>query len=147
MGADVVWPQPHEFTTEGKRRTGVRAMKAGDEIETRGFAGAVRSDQRDGLAFVDGKLRSCTARSPPNRLLRLRMTNASAIERRLPRIRRGRVHDAAIGFRKDADQPGWPPQDHGDEDQAINCQLHAADGRRRASFATAPKSLPARRRR
>src|SRR5271156_683948 len=55
MGADVVWPQAHEFTTEGKRRTGVGAVKAGDEIETGGFAGAVRANERNGLAFVNSK--------------------------------------------------------------------------------------------
>ena len=108
MGADVVRAQAHEFTTEGKRRTGVRAIVAGDEIETRGFAGAVRPNERNGLAFVNGKA-DVLYRSPPNRQLRLRMTKASAIERRLPRVRRGRAYDPAIGVGQDANQPGWSP--------------------------------------
>src|SRR5580658_6342128 len=72
------------------------------------------------------KPRSCTARSPPNRRLRLRTTNASAIERRFVGRRRGRAHEPAIGIGQDADQPGWTPQNHRDEDQAVDSQLHAA---------------------
>src|SRR6185437_10669857 len=68
------------------------------------------------------KLRSWTARNPPKRLLRLRMMSASAIERRL--FRRG-VNDALVDFGQNAKKPGRPPQDHGDQDQAVDSQLHA----------------------
>src|ERR1700691_3736184 len=73
---------------------------------------------------LTAKSRSCTARSPPNRRLRLRTTNASVMERRF--VCRGRAHEPAIGIGQDADQPGWTRQNHRDEDQAVDSQLHAA---------------------
>ena len=55
VGANVVRPQADEFAAERGDRTGVGPVKAGDEIEARRLAGAVRPDQRDGFAFVDRK--------------------------------------------------------------------------------------------
>src|SRR5271156_2332385 len=72
------------------------------------------------------KSRSWTARRPPKRLLMLRMTSASAIEGRFARVRLAGVHDAFVRIREHAEQAAWPPQDHGDEDQAVDRQLHAA---------------------
>src|SRR6185437_2510738 len=71
------------------------------------------------------KLRSWTARNPPNRLLRLRMTNASAIERHI--FCRIGANDAPVGFGQNAEQAGRPPQDHGNQDETVNGQLNAAD--------------------
>src|SRR5579864_1978203 len=70
------------------------------------------------------KLRSWTARNPPNRLLRLRIMSASTIERCLFGWRS--VNDVLVCLGQDAEQPGRPPQDHGDQDQAVNGQLNAA---------------------
>src|ERR1700722_17985278 len=70
------------------------------------------------------KLTSCTARKPPNRLLRPRMTSASAIGLRL---RRFAAETALPGFGDDAHQSGRPPQDHRHQDQAIDGELHAGD--------------------
>src|SRR3977135_1800152 len=70
------------------------------------------------------KLTSCTARKPPNRLLRLRMTSASAIVLRPRRFAAGM---ALPGFAHHAHQPGRPPQDYRHQDQAVHRQLHAAD--------------------
>src|ERR1700694_5534105 len=72
------------------------------------------------------KLTSCTARKPPNRLLRPRMTSASAIGMPL-RSRRFAAEIALPGFAHHAHQPGRPPKDHGHQDQAVHGQLHAAD--------------------
>src|SRR6516164_10025153 len=72
------------------------------------------------------KLRSWTARSPPKRLLRLRMTSASAIERHFFRARTARMGKALVQIAKQPNQSAGPPQDHGDQDQAVNSQLHAA---------------------
>src|SRR5215471_5930793 len=71
------------------------------------------------------KLRPCTARRPPKRLLRLVTTSASAIGARPLAFRCGR-HDAPPGIGEQADQPGRPPQDHGHEDEAVDGELHAA---------------------
>src|SRR5436305_8109210 len=72
------------------------------------------------------KLRSWTARRPPNRLLRLRMTSASAIERHFFCARRIGIGDALIQLGEKSDQPARPPQDHDDQDETVNGQLHAA---------------------
>src|SRR6266849_1145609 len=72
------------------------------------------------------KLRSCTARNPPNRLLRLRMTSASAIERHFFCARRAGIVKALVQIGEDSDQPGGTPQDDRDQDEAIDGQLHAA---------------------
>src|ERR1700735_5650482 len=72
------------------------------------------------------KLTSCTARSPPNRLLRPRMTSASFM--RCPsRPRRLAAGEAFRDFANHSHQPGRPPKDHGHQDQAVYGQLHAAD--------------------
>ena len=55
MSADFVRPQPDQFAAERGDRAGVGAIITGDQIETRGLAGAVGSDQRDGLAVAHGK--------------------------------------------------------------------------------------------
>src|SRR5271169_4964944 len=75
---------------------------------------------------LTAKLRSCTARSPPNRRLRLRMTSASAIERHFLGARRAGASNAVIDIGQDADQSGWPVQDHRDQDQAVDRQLNPA---------------------
>src|SRR3981081_3776543 len=72
------------------------------------------------------KLTSCTARKPPNRLLRPRMTSASAIALTL-RPRRFAAEIAMPRFADHAHQSGRSPQDHGHQDQAVYRQLHAAD--------------------
>src|SRR6185437_8426901 len=72
------------------------------------------------------KLTSCTARKPPNRLLRPLMTSASAIVRSL-RPRRLAPDVALIHIGREADQSGWPPQDHRHQDQAVDGELNAAD--------------------
>src|ERR1700681_4757156 len=72
------------------------------------------------------KLTSCTARKPPNRLLRPLITSASAIGRSL-RARRMAADVALIRFGRHAHQPGRPPQDDGHQDQAVDGELHAAD--------------------
>src|SRR5437660_284662 len=72
------------------------------------------------------KLTSCTARKPPNRLLRPLMTSASAIVRSL-RARRLAPDVALIHVGRKADQPGRPPQDDGHQDQAVDGELDAAD--------------------
>src|SRR5947209_11892410 len=71
------------------------------------------------------KLTSCTARSPPNRLLRPRMTSASAICDLRPR--RLDAVAALPGFADDAHQTGRPPKDHGHQDQAVHSELHASN--------------------
>src|SRR5216684_7275015 len=71
------------------------------------------------------KLTSCTARNPPNRLLRPRMTSASAMALSL-RSRRMAAQIALVGFGRHAHQPGRSPQDDGHQDQAVNGELHAA---------------------
>ena len=43
---------------------------AGEHVDRRGLAGAVRPDQSDQLAMLHGKIRSCTATMPPKRLVR-----------------------------------------------------------------------------
>src|ERR1700754_640569 len=71
------------------------------------------------------KLTSCTARNPPNRLLRPLMTSASAMidalgPRRLAAVpRQASVHPPR--------QAGRPPQDDGHQDQTVAGELHAAD--------------------
>src|SRR5258708_7597304 len=71
------------------------------------------------------KLTSWTARSPPNRLLRPRITSASAMGLLL---RSRRFADVALpGFAHHSHQPGRPPKDHGHQDQAVYGQLYAAD--------------------
>src|ERR1700674_3516534 len=72
------------------------------------------------------KPKSWTARSPPNRLLKLRMTSASAIEHGFPLARRSGRDQARVSLRHKAEQSARPPQDHHDQDQAIDRQLHAA---------------------
>src|SRR5215831_18807545 len=70
------------------------------------------------------KLRSCTARRPPKRLLRFFTTSASAIGARPLAFRAG--YDAPPRIGQQADQSGRPPQDHSHEDEAVNGELHAA---------------------
>src|SRR5882724_7457347 len=72
------------------------------------------------------KLTSWTARSPPNRLLRPRMTSASAMTcpLRLRRLAAGRTTPGVVDH---AHQSGRPPKDHCHQDQAVHGQLHAAD--------------------
>src|ERR1700686_480033 len=71
------------------------------------------------------KLTSWTARSPPNRLLRPRMTSASAMG--YLRARRFAAGVALPSLAHHSHQPGRPPQDHGHQDQAVDLQLPAAD--------------------
>src|SRR6476619_947700 len=71
------------------------------------------------------KLRSCTARKPPKRLLRLRTISASAIEQRLFRAWRPGTCHAPINVREHAEQAGWPPKNDGNQDQAVDGQLYA----------------------
>src|SRR5947207_10421949 len=71
------------------------------------------------------KLTSCTARNPPKRLLRLRMTSASGIEGRLDGAT-ARANTALVSFSHESHDPGRPPQDHRHQDQAVHGQLHAA---------------------
>src|SRR3984893_6389902 len=85
------------------------------------------------------KLTSCTARRPPNRLLRPRITSASAMAVPL-RPRRFTADIALPGLAHHSHQPGRPPEDHGHQDQAVHGQLHAADR-------TAEPALQQRRRR
>src|SRR5215467_3942225 len=68
------------------------------------------------------KLTSCTARSPPNRLLRLRTTSASAIALSLHRLA---ADEALVGFRRDTDEPRRSPQDDCHQDQTVDRELHA----------------------
>src|SRR6516164_5152188 len=75
---------------------------------------------------LTAKLKSCTARNPPNRRLMLRMTSASGIERHFFGRCRARTNEARIEFGHDADQSGWPDQDNGDQNQAVDSQLHTA---------------------
>src|SRR5271156_5594460 len=79
----------------------------------------------DSLSLTE-KLRSRTACSPPNRLQRWRITSASAIDRSAFLWRRVGVDNAAEHIRQNAEQSGWSPQDHGDQDQAVDRQLHPA---------------------
>src|SRR5690348_13472001 len=72
------------------------------------------------------KFSSWTARSPPNRLLRLRMTSASAIERHFLRARRAGRGEALIPIGEKSNQSVGPPQDDGNQDETVNGQLHAA---------------------
>src|ERR1700722_15462855 len=70
------------------------------------------------------KLTSCTARRPPNRLLRPLITSASAIGLRPRRL----AADMALpGFPHHAHQPGRLPQDHRPQDEAVARELDAAD--------------------
>src|ERR1700742_3067885 len=71
------------------------------------------------------KLTSWTARRPPNRLLRPRITSASVME--WPSRPRRFAAEALRGFADHAHQARRPPQDHGLQDQAVHGQLHAAD--------------------
>src|SRR3984893_3696674 len=71
-------------------------------------------------------LTSCTARSPPKRLLRLRITSASAMNVNLTRARFVR-HEAPIYVPHDTDQPGRSPKDYRHENEAVDGQLHPAD--------------------
>src|ERR1700728_31030 len=75
---------------------------------------------------LTAKLKSCTARSPPNRLLRFVTTSASVTERNLRLAQRGRSGNARINVRREAEQSGWPPQDYCDQDQAVDRKLDAA---------------------
>src|SRR5215471_1900500 len=70
------------------------------------------------------KLTSCTARSPPNRLLRLRTTSASAIARLRPH--RLAADKALVGFGRDADEPRRSPQDDGHQDETVDGELDSA---------------------
>src|SRR5262250_3226302 len=72
------------------------------------------------------KLKSCTARKPPNRRLMLRMTSASAIERHFFCARHAGASDAIVGIGQNADQSGRPVQHHRNQDQAVDRKLHAA---------------------
>src|SRR5579872_1120698 len=72
------------------------------------------------------KLTSCTARNPPNRLLRPEMTSASAIGLSL-RPRRLAAGKTLPRLDDHAHQPGRAPQDHRHQDQTIDGQLNAAD--------------------
>src|SRR3954452_25229032 len=72
------------------------------------------------------KLTSCTARRPPNRLLKPLMTSASAMFRSL-RPRRTTGVATLVDFARQPNQPGRPPQDHGHQDQAVDGELDAAD--------------------
>src|SRR4029077_6586607 len=72
------------------------------------------------------KLRSCTARNPPNRLLRLRMTRPSALQRHFFYRRGAGRGKALVQIGEDSDQSAGTPQDDRDQDEAINGQLHAA---------------------
>src|SRR5580692_2796869 len=76
---------------------------------------------------LTAKLTSWTARRPPNRLLMLRITSASAIDDDLLGAHRFGVNDAGIGFGQNAEQPRRPPQNDNDENEAVNRQLHAAE--------------------
>src|ERR1700709_1382689 len=71
------------------------------------------------------KLTSCTARKPPNRLLRPLITSASAIVRSL-RARRLAPDIALVEVGRKADQSGRPPQDHGHQDQAVDGEVDPA---------------------
>src|ERR1700730_10922254 len=73
------------------------------------------------------KLTSCTARSPPNRLLRPRMTSAAAIFASLCPRRFAAAKSTLIRLDEHAHQPGRPPQDPRHQDQAVDRQLHAAE--------------------
>src|SRR5215469_10874522 len=72
------------------------------------------------------KLRSWTARSPPNRLLRLRTTSASAIERHFFRVRWAGEDQALIKIGERSNQPVGTPQNDGYQNEAVDRQLHAA---------------------
>src|SRR5262252_3782991 len=75
---------------------------------------------------LTAKFKSWTARSPPNRLLRLRTTSASAIERYFLRARRAGSRQTLVKVCENSDQPVGPPQDDGYQNEAIDRQLHAA---------------------
>jgi hypothetical protein len=64
MGADVVWAQADELAAERQDRAGIGAVEAGDQVEARRLAGAVRPDQRDRLAFPDGKVEIARRNGP-----------------------------------------------------------------------------------
>src|ERR1700761_9294363 len=72
------------------------------------------------------KLTSCTARKPPNRLLRPLITSASAIgfSSGLRRLAGGEALPQLVDH---AHQSGRTPKDHGHQDQAVDGQLNAAD--------------------
>src|SRR5581483_3156554 len=70
------------------------------------------------------KLKSCTARKPPKRLLRLRTTSASAIARLDRRRRSGRK--TLPGVAHETDEARGPPENDGHQDQAVDGELHAA---------------------
>jgi len=79
-------------------------VKSGDQIKTRGLAGAVGADQRHGFVSCTVKLTSCTARKPPNRLLRPRMTSGFCHDL-MPYARAGPSDMALPRLGHDADQP------------------------------------------
>src|SRR5690242_8886171 len=85
------------------------------------------------------KLKSCTARKPPKRLLRLRTTSASAIARHLDR-NRSRGNKTLPGITHQADEPRRPPENDRHQDQAVDGELYAAQ-------AAAEPALQERRRR
>src|SRR5579864_775109 len=72
------------------------------------------------------RLSSWTARNPPNRLLRLRTTSASAIEQGLFLAHRAGRGDPPVRRGQQSKQAGRPPQNHGHQDEGVDRQLDAA---------------------
>src|SRR3974390_2060088 len=71
---------------------------------------------------LTAKLTSCTARRPPKRRLRFRITKASAIERHFVYAFRA-CDGAVIGSGQNADQSRWSIQDYRDQNQTVDRQL------------------------
>src|SRR5215470_11253784 len=71
------------------------------------------------------KLTSWTARSPPKRLLRLRMMRASGIEGHLDRAAMG-TNITFVHFVDETHDAGRSPKNHSHQDDAVHGQLYAA---------------------
>ena len=116
--ADVVRPQADDLLAEGEHRAGIGAVKAGDEMEARGLAGAVRPDQRERLVLLHGEADILHGAQAAEALVEAlddqRVGHGAVLRaRRLP-VATWRCIASLIKPIK----PGRPPQDHRHQDQA-----------------------------
>jgi hypothetical protein len=65
--ADLVRPQAENVTPLERDGAPVGLPKAGDRVEERGFAGAIRADEADDFAFVDVAAHAVHGRQPAER--------------------------------------------------------------------------------
>ena len=90
--ADLGRHQARDLAALEADRAGIRLERAGDQVEDRALARAVRPDQAEDLALGSSKPTSLTAVKPPKRLVRLLTSSTRPGLRRAPGLAAGHPH-------------------------------------------------------